>query len=186
MKRIDTWVTRNLDPTEQGIIARDGLDVCAVTWNLINNSQLVCKTYADHAAHIWMMLDAKAEQYSSRPPRSSTIAARKRRLALQPWFAEVALLWAIEEVCKENRPDWVESRMMAAMQNRLMDAAEKHNHRAIQLFRPATQATIARQRANDHIITVRLPKIERRPPARAGSLLAPTPSLVGHGGPRLA
>ena len=67
MKRIDTWVTRNLDPTEQGIIARDGLDVCAVTWNLINNSKLVCKTYADHAAHIWMMLDAKAEQYSSRP-----------------------------------------------------------------------------------------------------------------------
>ena len=40
---------------------------------------------------------------------------------------------------------------------------KKHNHRAIQLFPyPATQATIARQRANDHIITVRLPKIERR------------------------
>ena len=125
MKRIDQWVTRNLDPTEQGIIARDGLDVCAVTWSLINDHKLVCKTYADHAFHIWMMLDAKAEQYSSRPLQILDDYGLKQ----DSWpcsheaFAQCALLWAIEEVCKDNCPDWVEGRMMAAMQNRLMDAA---------------------------------------------------------------
>ena len=33
----------------------------------MNNSKLVCKTYEDYAVHIWMMLDDKAEQFSSRP-----------------------------------------------------------------------------------------------------------------------
>lgn len=126
MKRIDTWVSRNLDPTEQGIIARDGLDVCAVTWNLINNPKRVCKTYADHAVHIWMMLDAKAEQYSSRPLQILDDYGMKK----DGWpcshegFAEMALLWAIEEVCKENCPDWVEGRLLhAVMSNRLREAA---------------------------------------------------------------
>ena len=58
---------------------------------------------------------------------------------------------------------------------------KKHNHRAIQLFPyPATQATIARQRANDHIITVRLPKIERRL-YRLGWIIAGAYTVIGVG-----
>lgn len=112
MKRIDSWVAQNLDPTEQGIIARDGLDVCETTYQLINNSDRVCKTYSDHAAHIWMMLDAKAEQYGSRPLQILDDYGMKgdRWPCSHESFCEVALLWAIETQCKENRPDWCDFR----------------------------------------------------------------------------
>lgn len=122
MKRIDDWVARNLDPTEMGIIARDGLDVCEVTWNLVSNSKQVCKTYEDHAVHIWMMLDDKAEQYSLRPLQILDEYGMKQ----EGWpcshegFAQVAILWAIEQVCKEKCPDWANSTFMA---NRLRGAA---------------------------------------------------------------
>ena len=122
MKRIDDWVARNLDPTEMAVIARDGLDVCEVTWNLVNNSKLVCKTYEDHAVHIWMMLDDKAEQFSSRP----LVILDEYGMKQDGWpcshegFAQVSLLWAIEQVCKEKCPDWVNSTLMA---NRLRGVA---------------------------------------------------------------
>ncbi|MBB78336.1 MAG: hypothetical protein CL844_04980 [Crocinitomicaceae bacterium] len=108
MRTITAWVHRNLEATEQKIIARDGLDVCETTYQLINNSDKVCKTYLDHAASIWMMLDEKAEQYGSRPLQILDEYGMKgdRWPCSHESFCEVALLWAIEQQCKENCPDW--------------------------------------------------------------------------------
>jgi len=108
MKRIDEWVRDNLDPTEQKIIVRDGLDVCEVTWNMTRKSGVICELYSDHAVFIWMMLDSKAEATGKRPLQIlDDYGMRSESWPCSPeGFAEVALFWAVEEQCRTNCPDW--------------------------------------------------------------------------------
>lgn len=108
MKRIDNWVRDNLDPTEQKIIVRDGLDVCEVTWNMTQKSGVIEALYADHAVCIWMMLDSEAEAAGKRPLQILDDYGMKS----DSWpcssegFEQVALFWAIEQQCRSNCPDW--------------------------------------------------------------------------------
>jgi hypothetical protein len=108
MKRIDEWVRENLDPTEQKIIVRDGLEVVGVTWNESFKSSNVVDLYSEHAFYIWMMLDDKAETLGKRPLQIlDDYGMRSDSWPCSPeGFAEVALFWAIEEQCRQNCPDW--------------------------------------------------------------------------------
>lgn len=108
MQRIDKWVQKNLDPTEQKIIARDGLDSCPITWNMTRNPRAICELYSDHAIYIWMMLDSQAEATGKRPLQLLDDYGMKS----ESWpcspegFHQFALFWAIEEQCRQNCPDW--------------------------------------------------------------------------------
>ena len=108
MQRIDEWVRDNLDPTEQKIIVRDGLDVCEVTWNMTRKSGVIGELYLAHAVYIWMMLDSKAEATGKRPLEILDAYGMKT----ESWpcspegFDQMALFWAIEEQCRQNCPDW--------------------------------------------------------------------------------
>ena len=105
MKRLDVWIDYYMDPQDQRLAAYEGLGVCDFIWQLTKEQHDVAlRVYHDHAAHIWQMMEERAEQYGIRPLQllddycmedGCTVCSPES-------LATTCLLWAIEQICKAN------------------------------------------------------------------------------------
>lgn len=106
MLRINDWVSDNLDPTEQMIVANDGWKVSSFLWDLTNEEEDQARdVFHRYSQDIWHQLLNAAECKGSSPLRLLDDYARKsgETICSPESFEITGLLWAIERACYSLR-----------------------------------------------------------------------------------